>query len=65
MLDSEYQYEVILAYCDGEWRINELKALPGVMISGTLTTYGWHSFSQDDDSYRAYFVFQKSFDFRG
>jgi hypothetical protein len=54
MLDSEYQYEVILAYSDGEWRINELKALPGVMTDDTLMTYGWHTFSPKSDSYKAY-----------
>ena len=62
-LVSQYEYEVNLAYSEGEWRINELKALPGVMTDDTLMTYGWHTFSPKSDSYKAYEAFQKSFGF--
>ena len=58
---SQYDYEVRLAYSDGTWRISELRAQPGVMTDGTLMTYGWHTFTADNDGYKAFAAFQTCF----
>jgi hypothetical protein len=60
----EQEFKVILAYSDGQWRINELQAQPGVVTGGTLMTYGWHTFTPDKDGYKAYEAFQTSFGFK-
>jgi hypothetical protein len=68
LLDSDqhvskhYEYKVSLAYSDGQWRISKLQAEPGIVHgNGMIVTFGWQTFTPDQDNWRCYSIFQKSF----